>query len=157
MSAPKYPYKVVNDGVMIKPEDPFKLMAEPAWKNAKVRDTMAEYMRRAAEECGEGDEAETVQFDSSKPIQLRCALPGKTPAEVNTILAQLQKIGLNSTVTLEPATMEQVRQECDHICDFAQDIAEHSDEEDALGFVLDSLIAMRKKMLLELVQKQQSD
>ena len=140
----KYPYEVVHGGVMIPPEQLFALSNEPAWKDAKLKDTMAEYMRRAAEERGE-DDAEAVELDSSKPLQLRCALPGKTPEEMNSILAQLQTMGLNATVSLEPATTDQVARECDRICAVAEEIAEHGDSEDPLGFLLDKLIALRNE------------
>jgi len=150
MSAPpasrKYPYQVVNRGVMIPPEKLFAMTKEPAWKDAKVKDTMIEYMRRAAEECGEDGDAEAVQLDSSKPLQLRCELPGTTPEEMNTILAQLQTMGLNASVTLKPATVPEIRQMCDRICALAERIAQSSNEEDALGFVLDALIAVRQQM-----------
>ena len=142
----KYPYQVVNRGVMIPPEKLFAMTKEPAWKDAKVKDTMIEYMRRAAEERGEDGDAEAVQLDSSKPLQLRCELPGTTPEEMNTILAQLQTMGLNASVTLKPATVPEIRQMCDRICALAERIAESSDEEDALGFVLDALIDVRQKM-----------
>ena len=143
----KYPYQVVNRGVMIPPEKLFAMTKEPAWENAKVKDTMVEYMRRAAEEeLGEDGEAEAVELDSSKPLQLRCKLPGTTPEEMNTILAQLQTMGLNASVTLKPATVPEIRQMCDRICALAERIAESSDEEDALGFVLDALISVRQQM-----------
>jgi hypothetical protein len=141
----KYPYEIVNGGVMVRPSNLFALQEEPAWKDATVKDMMAEYMRRAAEECGEDGEAEAVQLDSSTPLQLRCAMPGKTMEEMNTILAQLQNMGLNGTVTLEPATTEQVARECERICAVAEEIAEHSEEEDPLGFLLDKLIAVRNE------------
>ena len=141
----KYPYEVVNGGVMVRPSNLFALQEEPAWKDATVKDMMAEYMRRAEEECGEDGEAEAVQLDSSKPLQLRCALPGQTMEEMNTILAKLQNMGLNATVSLEPATTDQVARECDRICAVAEEIAEHGEEEDPLGFLLDKLIALRNE------------
>ena len=142
----KYPYEVVDGGVMIPPAHVFALNDEPAWKDAKIKDTMAEYMRRAAEERGEDGEAEAVQLDSSKPLQLRCALPGKTPEEMNSILAQLQTMGLNATVSLEPVTTEQIRRVCDRICAAAEGIAANSDEEDPLEFLFDKLIAVRNEV-----------
>ena len=50
--------------MMIKPENLFELMAEPDWsEETQVSDTMAEYMRRAAEESGE---PEIVHLDATK-------------------------------------------------------------------------------------------
>jgi len=142
----KYPYEVVNGGVMVRPSNLFALQEEPAWKDATVKDMMAEYMRRAEEECGEDGDAEAVQLDSSTPLQLRCAMPGKTMEEMNTIVAQLQTMGLKPTITLEPATTEQVARVCERICAAAEVIAEHSEEEDPLGFLLDKLIAVRNEV-----------
>jgi hypothetical protein len=141
---PKYPYEVVNGGVMVRPSKLFALNEEPAWKDATVRDTMAEYMRRAAEERGEDAE----QLDSSQPLQLCTTLPGKTPEEMNTILAQLQAMGLTATVTLEPAPLEQqARQLCDGICAVAEGIAERSQDPHALGPLLDKLNAVRNELI----------
>ena len=137
---------------MIEPAKLFALTAEPAWKDAPMRDAMAEYMRRAAEERGEDVDAEDVSLDSSQPLKLRCALPGKTTEEANTILAQLQTMGLNGSLTLEPATVEHVRQVCDRICALAERMVEEKEEEesDPLGPFLDQLLDLNRQMRLAL-------
>lgn len=136
---------------------------------------MVECMRRAAEECGEG-EAEAVQLDCAKPMQLRWAMSNATPEQMTSVLAQLQTMGVDATVTQKPATVQEIRRMCDRICALAEEIAEnrqqqqlgatvqtihedcdrvcalaeeaaeHSDVEDPLGPFLDQLIAIRNQM-----------
>ena len=87
-----------------------------------------------------------MQVDAAKPIQLRWAMPGATPEQLESVLAKLQTMGVNASVTMQPATVQEIRQMCDRICKLAESIAEHSDDEDELGFVLDALSALRKQM-----------
>jgi len=57
----KYPYKVVDDGVVIEPADMFDLLHEPAWKGCTAEEAVVEYLRRAMEENGEGVELHSAE------------------------------------------------------------------------------------------------
>ena len=154
-AARKYPYEVVDGQVMIQPANLFELMAEPDWsEETKVSDTMAEYMRRAAIESGE---PEIVHLDATKPIQLRWTMRNSTPEQLASAVAQLQTMGIAASVTVQPATVQQIRETCDRICALAERMAEQNEEQqaDPLGPFLDQLLALKRQMRNQMHDHQQ--
>jgi len=120
MAAPtpvrKYPYEDVDGFIKISTSQLDVFRDEPEWKNATMAEWAKEYLRRAAEECGED-----VQLDSTKPVQLRVEMSGCSPEKAQAVFEKMQGMGLDVQLFQKPLTVVQdIREMCDQICLLAE-------------------------------------